>query len=474
MISGTGTCDLDLDAMHESTTQDSSETGPKGLPVVGSTLTIQRDTLGFFDRARKYGGLFSFQMLTPQGKLDVYSVSKPEYVEHVLKNNRKNYRKSGAYSRLGSIMGNGLLVSEGDFWLRQRRLSQPAFHHQRLKLLANSISEATEQMLSERWARFSAGSTIDVSEEMSRLTLTIVGRTLLSTDLANVSPEVGRAVYEMLGHASKRIKAAIALPEYTPTPGNRRFRRALAILDSLVYDIIKEHRAGGEDKGDLVSMLASVRDEETGEKMTDQQLRDEVMTAIIAGHETTAAALSWAWYLLSANPDARRSLEGEAKAVLSESPADFETYQRLEYAQAVFKETLRLYPPAWLIARRANGADQMGPVAISRDDRVVMSPYVTHRDPALWKNPEGFDPSRFMPENAALLPQEEFAYYPFGGGPRQCMGRNLALMEGPVILATIASKYQLDLVPGARVIPEAKVTLRPGTGVPVTLESHAS
>lgn len=459
--------DLDSQPMYESTLTSVNVAGPKGLPLVGSTLDIQRDTLGFFDRARKYGGMFSFQMLTPQGKLDVYSASEPEYVEHVLKTNRKNYRKSGAYSRLGSIMGNGLLVSEGDFWLRQRRLSQPAFHHQRLQLLANSIAEATEQMISERWDTLAPGEPIDVAEEMSRLTLTVVGRALLSTDLANVSPEVGRAVQDVLDHASKRIKAAVAVPENAPTPGNRRFRRSLAVLNELVYGIIRDHRARGEDTGDLMSMLMAARDEDTGESMTDDQLRDEVITAIIAGHETTAAALSWTWYLLSKSPDARRSLEHEAEEVIGSGLADFAAYQRLEYAQAIFKETLRLYPPAWLIARRANEDDEIGGVSVAAESRVVLSPYVTHRDPALWKNPEGFDPSRFLPENEEALPQEEFSYYPFGGGPRQCMGRNLALMEGPIILATIARRYQLDLVPGAAVLPEAKVTLRPVPAVPV-------
>lgn len=459
--------------MYASKLNSGNGSGPSGLPIVGSTLSIQRDTLGFFDRARKYGGLFTFQMLTPQGKLEVYSASKPEYVEYVLKTNRKNYRKSGAYSRLGSIMGNGLLVSEGDFWLRQRRLSQPAFHQQRLQLLASGIADATEQMISERWDRLDAGEPIDIANEMSRLTLTIVGRSLLSTDLANVSPEVGRAVQEVLDQASKRIKAAVAVPENAPTPSNRRFQRSLAILNDLVYGIIREHRARGEDSGDLISMLIAARDEETGEAMTDDQLRDEVMTAIIAGHETTAAALSWSWYLLSKGPDVRRRLENEAKDVLGDGYANFEAYQQLGYAQAVFKETLRLYPPAWLIARRANAADQIGGLPVAPESRVIMSPYLTHRDPALWTNPEGFDPSRFLPENEGLLPQHEFAYYPFGGGPRQCMGRNLALMEGPIILATIARKYRLNLIPGAKVVPEAKVTLRPTPGVPVVLEPTA-
>lgn len=441
---------------------------------MGCTLSIQRDTLGFFDRARKYGGVFRFPMLTPEKKLDVCAAFRPDYVEYVLKSNQKNYRKSGAYARLGSIMGNGLLVSEGDFWLRQRRLSQPAFHRHRLRLLAQTIAEATEEMVSKRWDPLESGETIDISEDMSRLTLTIVGRTLLSRDLANVSPQVTFAVQDVLDHASKRIKAAVALPEGAPTPGNRRFKRSLAVLDGLVYDIIREHREGAEDKGDLISMLVAARDEETGEGMTDDQLRDEVMTAIIAGHETTAAALSWAWYLLSKNPETRRRLEREAEDVAGSGFVDFDSYQRLEYAQAVFKETLRLYPPAWLIARRAVQADEIGGLPIDADTRVILSPYVTHRDPALWANPEGFDPSRFLKENEHSLPQEDFAYYPFGGGPRQCMGRNLALMEGPIILATIARRYRLDLVPGAKVVPEAKVTLRPGTGVPVAVEPKES
>lgn len=455
--------------MHAAKSQSEKYTGPKGWPIVGSTLDIQRDTLGFFDQARRHGGLFTFRMLTPQGKLDVVSASEPRHVEHVLKTNYKNYRKSGAYARLSSIMGNGLLVSEGDFWLRQRRLSQPAFHKQRLELLAASIFESVEELISQRWNRLPEDAAIDVSEEMSRLTLTIVGRTLLSTDLASVSPKVGRAVHDVLDHASRRIKAAVALPEKAPTPGNLRFKRSLAVLDELVYDIIRHHRAADEDRGDLISMLIAARDDETGDSMTDRQLRDEMMTAIIAGHETTAAALAWAWYLLSRNPGVRRRVEQEALEVLDAGYGAFEQYQRLQYTQAVFKETLRLYPPAWLIARRAYEDDQLADLPVRAGTRVILSPYVTHRDPLLWSNPEGFDPERFMAEGHPANPQEEFAYYPFGGGPRQCLGRNLALMEGPVILAAIARRYRLNLLAGARVTPEAKVTLRPRGGVPVSL-----
>lgn len=439
--------------------------GPNGLPVVGSSLAIQRDTLGFFDGTRRHGGICTFKMLTPQGKLDVYSLSAPDYVEHVLRTNHKNYRKSGAYDRLGSIMGEGLLTSEGDFWLRQRRLAQPAFHRPRLQLLASAISGATESMLNERWASLSEGHSLDVADEMSRLTLAVVGRTLLSTDLDNLSPEVGWAVGEVLDYANRRIKAVVAVPEEAPTPRNRRFKKAMSILDALVYDIIREQRRKGEDSGDLISMLVAARDEETGEGMSDAQLRDEVMTAIIAGHETTAAALSWAWALLSGAPEVRRRLEEEADNVLGESSADFEDYQSLHYAQAVFKETLRMYPPAWLIARRAKADDRIGGHYVPADSRVIMCPYLTHRHPGLWPNPEGFDPERFLPENSAGLPDHEFAYYPFGGGPRLCMGRNLALMEGPIILATIARRFRIDLPPGARVEPEAKVTLRPKSGV---------
>lgn len=399
-------------------------------------------------------------------KLGVYVVSTPEHVRHVLKGNYKNYRKSGAYQRLGSVLGRGLLTNEGDHWRSQRRLAQPAFHTRRLSLLADVMSEAAQQEVSDRLLPTADDEAVDMAAEMSRLTLTIVGRSLLSTDLWTGSNEIGQAVRYFLEYSSRRLKAAAVVPENIPTPRNRKFRRAQEVLDQWVYRIISERRESGEDAGDLLSMLMSARDENTGEGMSNKQVRDEVMTMLIAGHETTAAALGWCWYLLSKHPVVRQKLLSELDTVLDGRSPEFQDLPKLSYTQAVFKETLRLYPPVWLIARRTVEDDEIGGYEIPADSRIVISPYLTHRDQHLWPNPEGFDPERFVGDEVAF---EEFVYFPFAGGPRQCIGRDFALMEGTLILAAIAQRCILNLTPGARIFPEASVTLRPSPQVPMSV-----
>jgi cytochrome P450 len=444
--------------------------GPEGLPVLGSILDLRKDTLGFFDRARRYGPIYSFKMASPVGVLLVHVVAHPDHVRHVLKDNHAGYRKSGAFDRFGSVIGNGLLTSEGEFWRRQRRLVRPAFHRERLAMLSGEITRATEQVLEARWEPLSrrGQGALDIAEEMAGLTLTIVGRALLSTDLANEASKVGRAVNYLRRYMDRRIKAIAVVPENVPTPKNRRFKESLRVLDEVVYGIVEEHRRSGEDAGDLVSMLAAARDEETGEGMTPKQLRDEVLTIMIAGHETTAAALSWAWCLLSEHPAVLRRMRSELDEVLAGRVPTYEDLPALAYTTMVFKETLRLYPPAWIIPRVALRDDRIAGYVIPKGSRVVTSPYVTHRDPALWDNPEGFDPERFAPEREEGRP--EFAYFPFGGGPRRCVGRNFAMMEGTLILATIAQRCDLQLLPGSRVEPEATITLRPRNRVFMTVK----
>ena len=447
--------------------------GPVGIPLLGSSLDIRKDTLGFFDSARAFGDLYSFELMTPSGKLLGYAVSKPDHVRHVLKDNYKNYRKSGSYDRLSSALGDGLLTSDGELWRRQRRLAQPAFHRRRLALLADVISHTAADTLEERWAATAPGP-VNMNAEMSRLTLAVVGRALFSTDLGGVSEDVGKAVEVFLAHVSRRIKAPVVLPESFPTPGNRLYQKALSTLDSVVYGVISERRSSGEDAGDLLSMLIAATDEETGRGMTDRQLRDEVMTMIVAGHETTATALTWAWYLLSRNVAVRDKLFAEVDRHLDGRSPNYEDLDNLRYTNMVFRETLRLYPPAWMIARRLLEDDEIGGYRIPAGARVAISPYITHRNPAIWEDPLTFNPERFSPEKPAAALSKEFSWYPFGGGPRQCIGKNFALMEGVLLLATISQKYRLDLVPGTQVEPEASVTLRPRVPIPMSLHPRSS
>ena len=418
-----------------------------------------------------YGDFYSFELLTQGGKMLCYAVSRPEHVRHVLKDNYSNYRKSGSYDRLASALGGGLLTSEGEHWRKQRRLVQPAFHKRRLGYLADTISSTAAEMLRRRWAE-EAPKPVNVASEMSALTLSVLGRTLMSTDLGWASDEVAWAVDVFFSHASRRIKSPIVIPESWPTPDNVRYRLALRRLDDIVYSLIEESRRKGGEGDDLLSLLVGATDEDTGEGMSNRQLRDEVMTMLIAGHETTATALTWCWYLLSCNAESRNKLFREVDEALDGRLPGFEDLQSLRYTEMVFKESLRLYPPAWMIARRAIEDDEIDGYTIPAGARIALSPYITHQDPAIWENPEGFNPERFDPERPAEALSKEFSWFPFGGGPRQCIGRNFALMEGTLLLATIAQSYRLDLAPGARVEPETSVTLRPRTEVPMMVHGR--
>ena len=303
----------------------------------------------------------------------------------------------------------------------------------------------------------------DVVPEFSRLTLRILGLCLFERDLTDEADAVGGALQVVLHHTIEKLAALLPLPGVIPTPKNLRFRAALRALDGVVLSLIAERRRDGVDRGDLLSMLLAARDEETGEGLSDVQLRDEVMTLLLAGHETTAMALSWTFYLLSLHPGARRALEREVDA----APPGMEQLPQLRYTRMVLDESLRLYPPAWVITRSADGDDEIGGFAIPAGSRVLLSPYVTQHDPALWDDPEGFDPERFASSEAHDA-RPRYAYYPFGGGPHLCIGAGFAIMEATIVLATVARRLHLDLEPGRAVAIEPLVTLRPKPGIWVT------
>ena len=440
------------------------------MPVLGSALDIQRDIMGFFRGGYPYGDVWSFWVPRGlSGRMLVHVVLRPEYAEHVLKRNAANYEKSAAYRRLGHVVGEGLLTSEGGFWRRQRRLTQPAYHRKRLGMLAGTITETTARMVEERWRPAAGrGEAVDVASEMRRLALEIVGRVMLSVDLSGEASEVGWAVNEFLAYANRHVRGIYSPPPSLPTPANLRFRRASTVMDELVYGIIRERRASGADRGDLISMLLLARDEETGEAMSDRQVRDEVMTTLIAGHETTAAALAWSSWLLATNHETGRRLRREVGEVLHGRAAGLEHVGRdgtLRYTGQVFEETLRLYPPGWMMARIAKEEDEIGGYRIPEGSRVAVSPYLIHRNPEVWPAPARFDPERFSPERADG--RHRFSHIPFGGGPRGCIGVNLARMEGTLVLATVAQHCELVPAPGARVRAELGVTLRPAPAVPM-------
>lgn len=395
-----------------------------------------------------------------------FLINKPEYIEHVLVTNHRNYGKSHFARRmLGPLLGDGLLISEGEFWRRQRRIAAPAFHRKHIAQLAGAMFSCTETAL-VRW-RAMAGRPFDVAAEMRALTLDIIARTMFSTDVSAEVETVRRLVD--IGVALRpNLLDLFGLPEWLPRRLPAAYRRTIAEFDALVARLLAERRANGIDRDDLLSMLLAAKDPETGEVMSDKQLRDEILTVLIAGHETTANALSWAWYLLARHPEAEARLHDELDHVLGGRPAGFADLTELKWTRMILEEAMRLYPPAHTIARTAIGDDRIGGVRIPAGAFVSISIYVTHRNPNLWPDPEHFDPERFAP--AAVAQRHRFAYLPFGGGPRICIGNNFAIAEAQIIIAAIAQRYRLRLAPGHEVRPIAQITLRAKDGIWVTLE----
>jgi cytochrome P450 len=438
--------------------------GPRGIPILGMLPAIRRDPAGVFLRAAlRFGDVAYFRIGPRRG----YLITNPDDVRHVLQDNARNYHKSPLYGKLRLFLGNGLLTSEDGFWLRQRRIAQPAFHHQRMAALASAMAQAARDAAAEWQPLASAGRPVDVGEEMMRLTRTVVVRALLGADLGPFTSTIDRAWTIINQHVGESFWS-LGFTDRLPTPKNRRFQAARAVLRDAVDHVISERRRGASDGADLLSMLMSARDEDTGEGMTDEQLRVEVTTFLLAGQETTSLALTWTWYLLSQHPHAQRRLEEEIDGVLGGRAPEYSDLVNLPYLRMVIDEAMRLYPPAWGFSRQALADDQLGGFPLPRGWLAFVIPYVLHRLPAFWKDPETFDPERFSPERSAGRPK--FVYIPFGAGPRQCIGNQFALIETQLSVATFAQSYRLHLVPHHRADPWPLITLRPRFGMPMIIE----
>ncbi|MEZ4382639.1 MAG: cytochrome P450 [Nannocystaceae bacterium] len=432
-----------------------------------AVLAFRRDPLGFLCRAAEAtGDAFRFRATS---RIWVYVLRSPAAIHHFLVDHPERYvKRSRGFMKIREFLGEGLLTAEGEHWRRQRRIAQPAFHRQRIAGFAATMTRATRAML-QRWDNLSArGEVVDVDREMSRLTLRIAGETLLSADVEGDADVVGRSVSALNTWASRSMLHLLHPPMWVPVKTNREARAGARALDELVFGMIAARRASGDDPGDLLSMLMGAVDEETGESMSDQQLRDEVMTIFLAGHETTANALSWALYLLSLHPPVMRAVADELVRVLGGRTPTADDMPGLKITERVVQESMRLYPPAWTIGRSFVADDVVDGWRLRGPGLLLMSPYLSHRNPAYWPNPEGFDPDRFLPEAARERPR--YAYFPFGGGPRICIGTAFAMLEAKVILATILQRFRPALAPGHAVEPEPLITLRPRFGVPMTLE----
>ncbi|MCA9603650.1 MAG: cytochrome P450 [Polyangiales bacterium] len=434
-----------------------SAPGPLGLSVVGDLRDVALDPMATLERRwRVYGDVVRMRFVTATGHL----IAHPDGIQRVLQDNHRNYSKASRSVRMLSlVLGNGLLTSDGDFWLRQRRIAQPAFHRERIRgffeVMRREGERAADRLVSEahRGSR-------DIVDDNMRLTLEIIAKCALGAEMHDVVKTVSDAVNFVVRDVDQRINELSGPLVGLPTRRNETFRRHVRALDDVVYRIIHDRRTG-PPKHDFLGMLLDARDPETGAGMTDTQLRDEVATMLLAGHETTANLLTWAFYLLSEHPEARARVEAEIDAVLPPgAPFELEHLAKLEYTGRVLQETLRLYPPAWIIERFVEHDDEIGGYWIPAGSTVLLPTWLVHRRADFWRDPGRFDPDRFLSP-----PTHRFAFMPFGGGPRLCIGRDFAVMEARVALATIVRRVRLDLVKGHPVKAAPEVTLRPRHGM---------
>jgi cytochrome P450 len=446
--------------------------GPPGRFLTGNLREFRRDMLAFFLKAtREHGDVVLIRL----GPRRIYLVSHPDLIEEVLLRNNTSFRKHYALRMNRLLLGNGLLSSEGDFWLRQRRLVQPAFQRDRIAGYGAIMVEYTERLL----ARWRNGEVRDVHADMTQLALEIIAKSLFDADVHVEAPEVGSALAEAQESFLARFQSLLPLPEWVPTPGNLRLRRAIRRLDAIVYRFIAQRRetaqapsdgTGPPPRDDLLSMLLNAQDED-GSRMDDRQLRDEAMTLFLAGHDTTALTLSWAWYVLAQNPEVDAKLCAELRQVLGDRPPSVDDLPRLRYTEYVVRESMRLYPPAYAIGREALTACELGGYHVPAGQTILMCQWVTHRDPRYFANPEKFEPDRW--ENGLLSRLPKYAYFPFGGGPRVCIGNTFAMMEATLVLAAIARRFRFERADAEPVRPRPSLTLRPERGILMRLHARS-
>ncbi len=436
--------------------------GPKGLPVFGVALDIRRDALaGLRQFGRQYGDIIRFHVMHQERIF----LNHPRWINEVLVVQHSKFHKSELTRRITArLLGQGLLISEGDFWRRQRRLAQPAFHRNRLGEYGATMLELAAAHIRD-WRE---GNVRDIAQEMAALTLTIAVRTLFGATLPGEARQVGRAMTYLMRYSIRRQRNPFRTPEHWPTPWNRRANRELEFIDSLVYRIISERRAerNSHHHNDLLALLMAAMDED-GTQMTPQQLHDETMTLFLAGHETTAQMLTWTWYALSEHPAAEARLHEELRAVLGGRAPEAADFARLPYLQAVMNEVLRLFPPAYIMAREVIETCELGGYEFAPGTTILFSQWVTHRDPRFYDDPDAFRPERWLDGLANRLPPG--AYFPFGGGPRRCIGEGFALLEAAIVIASLAQRFRFRLVPGHPVVPEPLVTLRTRHGMRMQL-----
>jgi cytochrome P450 len=434
--------------------------GPRGTLIGGNLRQVGPRRVDFFlDLARTYGPVASFRV----GRHRLFLVSDPELIEQILITDARHYIKHFGARVFKPVLGNGLVTSEGAFWLRQRRLIQPAFLKARVVSYAPVMAQLAEVML----ARWQPGAVVDIESEFSGLTSAIALKTLFGLDDHGDRERLNESLRRAFDLMAARLNWPLQIPMWVPTPANLQLKRAIAELDRVVNDFIAAGRARREPGNDLLATMIAAQDED-GSQMTDRQLRDEAMTLYLAGHETTALTLAWAWYLIARHPHVEEKLVGEWRAVLGGRSPGADDLAALPYTSAVISESMRLYPPVYAIGREATRDLEIGGYRVKRGYTVLMSQWVNHRDPKYFPDPERFDPERWSGSVAARIPK--FAYYPFGGGQRMCVGSNFALMEAAIVLATVGQRYRFTVEPDAVIDLKPQITLLPIAGIPATLK----
>lgn len=437
---------------HSSLPQSASNRSLPPLATGRHLRRLVRDPLLFFRTiSEEFGDIVCYRAAPDTA----YLVNHPDFVRHVLVDNNRNYSKETHTNQaFNSVVAEGLLTSEGETWRKQRRMMQPAFHHTRLEPLDAMISEATDAML-ERWSDLrQQNAPVDIAREMAALTLTITTRALFGVVLGDQVREIG----EMVNRAV----------QYLEKPSDPRVVQSMSELQAVVAHIVRQRRDHFQDGGDLLSSMMLAHDTVTGEAMSDQQLGDQIMTLMLAGYETTASALTWTWHLLSQNPAAVERLRAESRATLGGRSPRYGDLQNLPFTQQVLNESMRMFPPAWILGRRALGEDEIGGYYIAPGSVIAICIYTLHRHPRFWHEPDVFDPDRFLPDNSAG--RHRFAFIPFGAGPRQCIGNTFGLMEASLVIANVAQHFDLRLIPGTEVQPQPVFVLRPARDLMMSLE----
>tara|TARA_B110001452_G_C15235961_1_gene427917 strand:+ start:2252 stop:3613 length:1362 start_codon:yes stop_codon:yes gene_type:complete len=442
--------------------------GPRGYPFIGNIAKLaSANRLDWLQSiSDTYGDVVRFKLL----KRNVYLVNHPDLVRDMLTRNSKNYtKKTIGFKMVKVVLGESTFTAMGDEWRRKRLAVQPYFHRKKIANLATIMTDCIEEMLTEWETICDHGKTLETTDAMMQVTLKVVVKALFSTALSDEDIQTVADIFNpLLAATNQRVVLPFPLLYKLPSNRNKQYPRYIAQLDDIIYRIIRQRKVTDKKPMDLLQMLMDATDEETGQPLSDEDLRNEAMTMFIAGHETTANAMSWLWSILAQQPDVRAKVEQEVDQVLGTRTPVADDFSNLPYCQKVFKETMRLYPPVPLLPRHVENDDVLGKYALKGGSDVLFSAYLLHRHPNFWENPETFNPHRFDAD--AERQRHPYAYIPFGGGPRLCLGNNFAMMEAVFILAMTTQRFKLNLTPNANIKPLISLTTRPKYGVPVILE----